>query len=152
MVMKKQRENVIEKWVHCIFGDDSKVESDLKWNRMYLMLNEKGLFSLFEDQTMNSVKKTVDLTQWTLHKIVESQQESEFGTFRVSMKSKQGDIQFVFENKVERREMVNAMKQFIDDENEISEERKEVTKPNGMYLKEQIQCNIPLMILFVLLE
>ena len=130
------------KWVYCKLGGDSNAESASKWNRMYLLLNEKGTLSLFEDEATNAAKGSFDLTLWTLPQIVESKNATEFGTFQVSMRSEEGDIQFVFQNEVERRGMVNAMKQFIGVEDEDSEEIEEEKKSNGMYLEGQCQCNV----------
>ena len=136
---------MIAKWVHCKFDDDLAVNTESKWNGLYLVLNEKGTLKLFGDDTMDSVKGTFDLTLWTLQQIEETETATEFGTFTVSLKSTEGDIRFVFETEVERREMVNAMKQFIGDpehqsvgdENEDSVKTEEVEKENGTYFAVQ---------------
>jgi len=138
--MVQRTESVMEQWVHCKFGGDFNVKS--KWNRMYLVLNGKGALSLFEDETMDSVKGTFDLTLWTLQQFDETEKVPEFGAFTVSMESAEGDIQFVFETEGDRREMVNAMKPFIGDENGDSAERVKVGKSKGMQFAVQFQSDI----------
>ena len=105
---KKERENVVEQWVHCHFGTDSK------WNRMYLVLNEKGTLRLFSGETMETVNGSFDLALWTENdQIVETEKETEFGAHHLSLKKAEGDIVFVFESEEQRRDVMNAMKVFI---------------------------------------
>ena len=130
---------MIAKWVHCKFDDDLAVNTESKWNGLYLVLNEKGTLNLFGDDTMDSVKGTFDLTLWTLQQIEETETATEFGTFTVSLKSTEGDIRFVFETEVERRGMVNAMKQFIGDENKKKEHSQ------GMLLGIEFKGNITML-------
>lgn len=131
-VTEEEGENVMEQWVHCKVSGDLKAESELKWKRLYLVLNEKGTLSLFEDDTMDSVKGTFDLTLWSLQQIVHSENATEFGLFNVSMQSSEGDIQFVFKTDMERRKVINAMTQVVEDENENSVERTGVEHPKCM--------------------
>ena len=142
---EKETENVIEKWIHCKFDDDLTVNTESKWDRLYLVLNETGTLKLFGDDTTDSVKGKFDLTLWTLQQIEETETATEFGTFTVSLKSKEGDIRFVFETEVERRGMVNAMKQFIGDENGDLVENKEMEHSQGMLFGIEFKGNITML-------
>ena len=127
---KKERENVVEQWVHCHFGTDSK------WNRMYLVLNEKGTLSLFSGETMETVKGSFDSTLWTENDFVETKEETEFGAFKLAVKRTEEHIAFGFETEEQRQGLMTALRLFIAVDFGQNEE-----DPNGMnHIEPQSNC------------
>ena len=108
---------MLDQWALCCFGDEVNVGSESKWNRIYLVLNDKGNLSLYGHDTMESVKGSFDLTLWTKDQIIESPKQTEMETVNLSMITDEGTIRFAFENEKERRKMLEAIKRFIGDEN-----------------------------------
>ena len=114
------------KWVHCNIGGD--LSSDSNWKRMFVVLNERGTLSLFDDETMTTKRETFELTQ----RFGERKMETEFGTFQLTMKSVNGNVEFVFDTEGARKNMVKAIQLFGRDGKDNSVKLNDVSSLSGM--------------------
>ena len=114
---KKDGDTVLEQWTLCNFDDDLAVESGSesksKWIRLYLVLTDSGILSLFGDETKGSAKGSFDLRLWTNDQIIENTKKTEIGTFKMSMITDEGTIRFAFESEEERSKTMECIKRFV---------------------------------------
>ena len=97
-------------WVHCK-ADGAAA----KWERNYVVIDDGGTLTLFDDDAMEFKIGSFNLTLWTKDDIVESQIADKAGSYRISLRSEEGVIHFAFDSEQSRRGMMERMMSFVED-------------------------------------
>ena len=84
----KQRETVkgqYGKWVHCKV--DGARSAETEWTQKYVVIDQNGTMTLFEDDAMKKENESFDLTFLSLDDVTASHSDSKSTSFRISMKT-----------------------------------------------------------------
>ena len=80
-----------------------------EWKSAFVAVDYNGTLRLFEDENMEKLRGSFDLSLWTPADVVLSQFARESGSFRVSMHSATGNIHFGFDSERKRYGLLNAI-------------------------------------------
>ena len=92
---------------------------DQKWTRKLVVVFEDGTMKLFEDEAASKETASFDLKLWTTENVVTTETAS---SWRITMESDEGAVQFGFESAAESNEVMEWMMRFIVDDEERANE------------------------------
>ena len=90
------------------------MDKDQQWAMQSLIIYENGTMKLFEDEYLEIVKASIDLTQITAEHVVENEMSRS-----ITVQSPDHNIQIAFKSKDDYQKVMEWMKRFIINESDI---------------------------------